>query len=128
MKKVKNDRAKRALRKVARFILAEPKKYNQEHYCGTACCIGGHIAIMFGKRIDGSLFEFEGKEYSIPDLGMKILGKKIVNHSQLFDATPGIWGWKAGYAEKWEKARTRAQKAQVAHDYIMKYVIPTYYE
>lgn len=40
-----ND-AKRLLRRVRYAILKEPQKYNQKNWCGTSCCIAGHIAIL----------------------------------------------------------------------------------
>jgi hypothetical protein len=36
------------LEEVKRRIVAEPEKYNQDSFCGTACCIAGHICAVTG--------------------------------------------------------------------------------
>lgn len=35
---------KRRLLRVAAKIIKHPELYNQENWCGTACCIAGHLA------------------------------------------------------------------------------------
>lgn len=36
------------LKQVRDYIKAHPTKYDQHNFCGTACCIAGHAAILSG--------------------------------------------------------------------------------
>lgn len=51
-----ND-AKRLLRRVRNAILKNPETYNQKNWCGTDCCIAGHI-VMLGIK-DGDIDEVD---------------------------------------------------------------------
>ena len=48
-----------------------PEKYDQRRWCGTACCIGGHIATRLGKThnvLMGEIWDRCGDDLFVPDL------------------------------------------------------------
>lgn len=40
------------LRKLIAHIKAAPHTYDQDHFCGGACCLAGHALLMFGNKQD----------------------------------------------------------------------------
>ena len=69
------------LRRVKRRILARPEKYSQDIWCGTAYCIGGHIAIDQGAKLKidnhgyGS-FILNGRRLDVSRFAKKKIGKE----------------------------------------------------
>lgn len=74
------------LRKVKDQILAHPTKYDQGEWCGTACCIAGHLAVAAGAvpvrrtGYDGSKFftgdvKFEGETVGAATLASRLIGE-----------------------------------------------------
>lgn len=51
MTKQQIKKAAALLRRVRDRILANPKKYDQDRWCGTECCIAGHIAVEAGAKL-----------------------------------------------------------------------------
>ena len=102
---------KALLKAVAERIIARPENYNQNQFCGTVCCIAGHVALMTGIDIDPYKDYFSSL-------------RKI---QQLLELTNKQWGdlclfafyWPKEFADKWENTVEPAGRAQVAYDRIM---------
>ena len=129
---IKKSRA--ILKEVANRIEEHPEKYNQTSWCGTACCIAGHIVFSQGaKRIKGSddSVKVKTSEFSIPvkDLAYQMLG--FPNSASipwdiiyLFKPDPAIYWANDRWQAKWRNAKTGQERANVAANYIRKYIIP----
>jgi hypothetical protein len=114
----------RLLRKVAKHILAEPKRYNQNDIisrgtpgqpysdwnypaCGTVACIGGWINIFTMK-----------KEPSPSDLHerhlARVLGIPISHIYALVAGTGALDGWPVEFEDAYDNAKTPRGRAIVA--------------
>lgn len=121
-------KSRKILKNVADIIESEPKKYDQDNWCGTSCCIAGHIVFSQGaKRIKSQDFfvKFNNKERRVLSLAYKLLGiKNNVKIDKLFGPYPELY-WEDKWALQYSKAKNRKEKAAVAADYIRKHIIPT---
>lgn len=123
------------LQKLKKFILAEPRRYQQEWWlygpqsavvlkqkppCGTAGCLAGNTVLMEGyvpfgtsdeERFD-SCNKPGGRSYEVRVTAMKILGLTEDQSRKLFEASCLGWGTipRKGYQE----ATTPLQRAQAA--------------
>lgn len=123
-------KSRKILRDVANDIEAHPKKYDQSSWCGTACCIAGHIVLNQGaKRIKGfgAHVLFENRERTVKHLAVELLGFNSGWESpiilNLFSMMPHE-NWHEKWGKKFDYAKTNKERAQIAADYIRKYVIP----
>jgi hypothetical protein len=98
---------KRRLRIIAAQLKKEPKSYNQNQFCGTACCIAGHAVQRWGTTrekhimklaaeteqygVDTDIFtdavDFEGR-------GAELLGLDAETANKLFSST---YDWPSRY-------------------------------
>ena len=124
------------LRKVARHILAEPKRYDQntiirtgepgEGYkdtkfppCGTVACIGGWITLLAYKR----------RPRSLESLNFKRLAKIVgVKYEQIDKLCSYVWndneddGWPEKFRVAYERATTPRQRARIAANRIEHFI------
>lgn len=124
-------KSRQILNDVADKIEANPKRYDQHNWCGTNCCIAGHIVFNAGaKRIkyEDSNVKFKNEVCDVSDLAIRLLmnGDRISNIDiiyNLFKSNPSFY-WRPKWAKQWDKAATREEQAKIAADYIRKYIIP----
>lgn len=117
------DKAVKLLRLVKKDILSKPRAYNQEAWCGTACCIAGKIAIVEAKKdgyrickSDNSIEDSKGRRISlIEDYAAKKLGVDSFMAGRLFQAPNYFYGFNwGGFAEKYENAKNSVERAKIA--------------
>lgn len=95
MTKYKLKKAIEILREVEKRILRRPDKYDQTTWCGTSCCIAGHIAIVAGAKSvhkDSVTVRFGNKKYAAYSFAMKALGLKWTGVNP--------WIFAGGFSEK----------------------------
>jgi hypothetical protein len=104
------------LRKLKKWILAEPRRYNQKYWmfsahsdvvlnqappCGTAACLAGSACLMEGykpyidenveSRIDYVRKPRGKKQFNIENLGQEILGLTDYQSNNLFSSSCNGW-------------------------------------
>jgi hypothetical protein len=125
-KNVVGPKGARLLRRVAKHILADPLRYEQDYMiehgapgelledglivpkCGTIACIGGWLAILNAKNPK------RVKTFNVRTLAT-VLG---VTRKQVFRLIAFTWtstnGWPARFSNRYKEAGTAKQKAKVA--------------
>jgi hypothetical protein len=102
------------LRKVAKRIKENPENYDQMTYCGTTCCIAGHVGIILNKKFP------VGIPYDLQDVWVEEIRLEMgLSHKQWDSLCVSADEWPEEFADRWIKGIDRKSKAQVAHDRIM---------
>lgn len=80
-------KSRKILKEVADKIEKHPKSYDQTNWCGTACCIAGHIVTSNpnAKYVFSSNFIYGRKDYFVPDLAIKLLHLNTKNDKDRAD-------------------------------------------
>lgn len=94
---------------MAKRILANPEKYEQAEWCGTACCIAGHAC------------QIDNAEESAHEGPVRLRAKDLLDLSrEQFDALclRAVY-WPEPFATKFAWATSKEDRAQIAHDRIM---------
>ena len=105
----------RLLRRVARRLLADPRRYDQSLYffrsstCGATGCIAGW-AVHLSEDTAAGLNSFYAR-------ASRLLGLSEDQANNLFSRYPER-GWPQPFAARWSRAKSRRGQAQVAHDRI----------
>jgi len=130
------------LRTVAAAIKHHPDKYNQGNWCGTACCVAGHIALASGYipvnpgqsdmvvlKNDPAPFEDRDRFYTSKVATKVLLGRDNVTIDGLFSGAPES-DWEDDYACEWREAlddyaydhgdetRLQREQADIAYRYL----------
>lgn len=125
------------LRKLKRWILAEPRRYRQEWWlygkesqvvreqeppCGTAGCLAGNVCLMEGYvpvpdptniyRMDTVKTRLGSRRHRVSELAARILGLKTKQRRDLFDGSCEGWGNEAEAA--YHRAKTPRGRAKAA--------------
>lgn len=118
---------KALLRKVAKYILAEPRRYDQRTFgtsvrksvspCGTQACIAGWAAFLANGTNPAS---FRDEGINIQSEAQEALGLTDAETDTLFIAWPedDIGGWPEPYCTEYRKAKNKQAKAEVAARYL----------
>lgn len=88
---------KSRLLKLATRLEATPwRKFDQNAFCGTGCCIAGHAVLTFGsKSVVAKMTKALRKTWTLPDFSIsrtavELLGLSIQERFDLFKG-PGSW-------------------------------------
>lgn len=117
------------LKKLKRWILDEPRRYNQNVWftqrgdlvadqkppCGTVACLGGSACLMEGLTVSGmfdTMVEVNGNPTPIREVAGEILGLSSSQADQLFESDGDGWPNKARAA--YHSATTPEQYAKAA--------------
>jgi hypothetical protein len=116
----------RLLRRVAKHILAEPRRYEQGVWCeattsspcGTTACIAGWAAIL-GEKLDLKTIDHDDLYYRASSKARKLLNINRDQAARLFSypATsiePDELGWPKRFAKRFFAAKTKRGQAKVA--------------
>jgi hypothetical protein len=132
----------RALEKLKRYILEEPRRYRQEAWfyskayifreqnppCGTVGCLAGNACVMEGFKFkrDNTIGDVwivgpKGKHLPVSDTAQKILGLTHREAEALFTAYPED-GWSPKAAEAYNSASTPEGRAKAAAMELDRYI------
>ena len=101
---------KALLLKVKEAILAEPKNYDQNNLCGTACCIAGH-AVAIAKPKTWSRLNKEDDGALMADTAKSLLG---LDNEQYYRICNYAHSWPEPFDTKFGCATTSKQRAKIA--------------
>lgn len=121
------------LEEVKRRITADPGAYNQNTYCGTACCIAGHIDVILNgpeKHVSRGI-NTQDAITQISDIALEALGEP--EDIWLFAQTnddPDEWDdedlstdcWPSDLSVEYVQARNAAERAAVGCKAIDRYL------
>ena len=132
MTKTQIKDARKILFVVANRIKKYPENYNQKFWCGTACCIAGHIvqANKSAKPIYGNSFRYRKLSYSVDFLAKKFLHLDTDELNDFFNDvfhTSAELHWPKKYALQLQRAKSNERKAEITHNFIKDYIIPKYF-
>ena len=128
--------ARELLEEVKRRIVADPGKYDQNTYCGTSCCIAGHIDVILNgseKHISRGINTGDAID-QIASIALEALGEPedIWLFAQPMDVTDGSddWDneeistdcWPVDLSQEYEDATSAAERAAVACKAIDRYM------
>jgi hypothetical protein len=116
------------LRKLAKYILAYPSKYDQNSFCGTQACLAGHAAILAGIPVseiinDSYSYSTILNEFIIKEKAQKYLQLTKEQGERLFSPTfpPDELefffpeeSWPEKFNNRYEKAKTPRTRAKIA--------------
>lgn len=119
----------RRLRKLARYVMAHPSKYDQYSYCGTQACLAGHGCILAGTPVekiiskdgtkllaDSTIFRRAKKFFELTQKeAWKLFGPPCSFSS---DGTE----WPLSFSKRYKSVKTPRAQARVARDRIEHFI------
>ncbi len=128
---------KEILEEVKARITEKPGDYNQKSFCGTGCCIAGHIDVVVNglekhlSRSDDTVVSWLDSVKAIESEGLKALGLPEGEHIWLFGsidsginedehADPDYWP--SDLAFEYETARSADERAVIGGKAIDRYI------